>query len=111
MIVANYQKKSEGASDFRVYAGRAELGAAWKAQTNGEEARDYLSVQLDDPSFPEPIRAALFEDDGATFLVWHRRDGQQRAWVASTPACAKADGVIVKAVIAVAALAKKRLRH
>ena len=74
-IVANDSKKSEGAPDFRVYAGRAELGAAWKAQTNGEEPRDYLSVQLDDPSFPEPIRAALFEEDGAAFLVWNRREG------------------------------------
>ncbi len=74
-IIANDQKKSEGAPDFRVYAGRAELGAAWKAKTNGDELRDYLSVQLDDPSFPEPIRAALFEDDGAAFLVWNRRDG------------------------------------
>ena len=74
-IIANDQKKSEGAPDFRVYAGRAEFGAAWKAQTNGEEPRDYLSVQLDDPSFPEPIRAALFEDDGAAFLVWNRREG------------------------------------
>ena len=74
-IVANDQKKSEGSPDFRVYAGRAELGAAWKAKTNGEEPRDYLSVQLDDPSFPEPIRAALFEDDGAAFLVWNRREG------------------------------------
>lgn len=72
-IVANDAKKSDGAPDFRVYAGRAELGAAWKARTNGEEPRDYLRVQLDDPSFPEPIRAALFEDDGAGFLVWNRR--------------------------------------
>ena len=74
-IVANDQKKSDGAPDFRVYAGRAELGAAWKARTNGEAPRDYLRVQLDDPSFPEPIRAALFEEDGAAFLVWNRRDG------------------------------------
>ncbi len=74
-IVANDQKKSEGAPDFRVYAGRAELGAAWKAKTNSEDGRDYLSVQLDDPSFPEPIRAALFEEDGAAFLVWNRREG------------------------------------
>lgn len=74
-IIANDQKKSEGAPDFRVYAGRAELGAAWKAQSNGEAPRDYLSVLLDDPSFPEPIRAALFEEDEAAFLVWSRRDG------------------------------------
>ena len=73
-IVANDQKKTDGAPDFRVYAGSAELGAAWKARTGGEEPRDYLSVQLDDPSFPQPIRAALFEDDGAAFLVWNRRE-------------------------------------
>lgn len=52
----------------------AELGAAWKAKTNHDEPREYLSVQLDDPSFPEPIRAALFEEDGAAFLVWSRRN-------------------------------------
>ena len=74
-IVANDRKTSEGAPDFRAYAGRAELGAAWKARTTGDDARDYLSIQLDDPSFPEPIRAALFEEDGAAFLVWNRRDG------------------------------------
>lgn len=73
-IVANDQKKSEGAPDFRVFAGRAELGAAWKAKSNSEEPRDYLSVQLDDPSFAEPIRAALFEEDVTAFLVWNRRD-------------------------------------
>ena len=73
-IVANDAKKSEDAPDFRVYAGRAELGAAWKARTNGEEPRDYLSVQLDDPSFPGPVRAALSEEDGAAFLVRNRRE-------------------------------------
>ena len=73
-IVANGNKSSEGAPDFRVFAGRAELGAAWKAKSSGDEAREYLSVTLDDPSFPEPIRAALFEEEGAAFLVWNRRE-------------------------------------
>jgi len=50
------------------------LGAAWKAKTSGDEPREYLSVVLDDPSFPEPIRAALFEEDGVGFLVWSRRE-------------------------------------
>ena len=54
----------------------ASPGTAWKAQTNGDEPRDYLGVQLDDLSFPKPVRAALFEDDGAAFLVWNRRDEQ-----------------------------------
>lgn len=74
-IVANDDKKSEGAPDFRLFAGKAEIGAAWKARSHGESPRDYLRVQLDDPSFPEPIRAALFEDDGAATLVWDRRGG------------------------------------
>ena len=73
-IVAN-DKKSDAAPDFRVYAGRAELGAAWKARTSSDKPRDYLSVLLDDPSFAEPVRAALFEDeDGAAWLVWNRRE-------------------------------------
>jgi len=73
-IVANDARKSAGAPDFRIYAGRAELGVAWKASSSGGEKRDYLSVQLDDPSFPEPVRAALFEEDGVAFLVWNRRE-------------------------------------
>ena len=73
-IVPNDQKKSEAAPDFRVYAGKAEVGAGWKTRTNGEEPREYLSVQLDDPSFAEPVRAALFEEEGAAYLVWNRRD-------------------------------------
>lgn len=72
-IVANENKKSEGAPDFRIYAGQTELGAAWKAQAKGEGERAYLSVLLDDPSFPEPIREALFEENGAAFLMWNRR--------------------------------------
>ena len=73
-IVANDEKRSESAPDFRVYAGRAELGAAWKTKANGEDGREYLSVQLDDPSFPEAIRAALFEEEDVAYLVWSRRD-------------------------------------
>lgn len=72
-IVANDQKKSDGAPDFRIFTGRVELGAGWKAKTTGNEPHDYLSIQLDDPSFAEPIRAALFEEDGVAFLVWNRR--------------------------------------
>lgn len=72
-IIANDWNMSEGAPDSRVFVGRAELGVARKAQTNGEEPRDYLSFQLDNPSFPEPIRATLLEDDGAAYLERNRR--------------------------------------
>lgn len=75
-IVANDDKANDKAPDFRVYAGGAELGAAWRETTNGEEPRDYLAFQLDDPSFAEPIRAAFFEnvEEGTGVLVWNRRD-------------------------------------
>ena len=71
-IVVNENRTKEGSPDFRVYAGQAELGAAWKARTTGDEPRDYLSVQLDDPSFAEPIHAALFDGEGDARLVWNR---------------------------------------
>ncbi|MHA7774664.1 DUF736 domain-containing protein [Roseibium sp. M-1] len=74
-FVVNEQKTSESAPHYRIYAGRSELGAAWKAKTTGDHPRDYLSVLLDDPSFPNPIRAALFDDEDVAFLVWNRREG------------------------------------
>ncbi len=61
------------APDYRVYSGVCELGAAWRR--GGESGgTPYLSVELDDPSFPAPIRAALFENEreGTAVLVWKR---------------------------------------
>ena len=41
-----------------------EFGAAWK-KTAQESDREYLSVKLDDPSFPAPIYASLVKiEDG-----------------------------------------------
>ena len=67
-------KASDKAPDYRVFAGNVEFGAAWKKTSN--EGRDYLSVKLDDPSFPAPIYATLVEgeDDNHT-LIWSRRNG------------------------------------
>jgi uncharacterized protein (DUF736 family) len=49
------EKANDKAPDFRVFAGPTEFGAAWKKKSN--EGREYLSVKLDDPSFPAPIYA------------------------------------------------------
>ena len=59
------EKTNEKAPDFRIYAGRTEIefGAAWRKTSN--EGREYLSVKLDDPSFPLPIYASLVEVEGA----------------------------------------------
>ena len=59
------------APDFRVFAGQTEFGAAWK-KTSREE-REYLSVKLDDPSFPAPIFASLVDAEDGYSLIWSRR--------------------------------------
>lgn len=69
-------KKSdaENAPDHRIFAaGDREVGAAWNR--SGERAGDYLSVTLDDPTFTQPLRAALFQsevDAKVWNLMWNR---------------------------------------
>lgn len=74
-FVPNDNRSSESAPAFRVFAGRSEIGAAWKARTDGTSPREYLSVRLDDPCLPSAIQAALFEDDEnqSAQLIWSRR--------------------------------------
>ncbi len=69
------EKASDKAPDYRVFAGSVEFGAAWK-KTSGE-GRHYLSVKLDDPSFPAPIYATLVEGEepDSHTLIWSRRNG------------------------------------
>ena len=73
-IVPN-DKGSEHAPDFRIVAGNClEIGAAWKKLSKAE--RPYLSVTLDDPSFPATLYARLVEgEDGAHNLIWTRSKG------------------------------------
>ena len=54
---------------------KTEFGAAWK-KTSGA-GREYLSVKLDDPSFPAPIFASLVAVEGGDgyVLIWSRRSG------------------------------------
>ena len=71
-IVPETNRTSNNAPSHRVYVGRAEIGAAWSKRSN--EGRDYLSVKLDDPSFPAPIYATLIEVEGeeGLSLIWSR---------------------------------------
>ena len=71
-IVPEVNRSNDNAPSYRVFVGRAEIGAAWSKRSN--EGRDYLSLKLDDPSFNAPIFANLFDDeDGEGFtLIWSR---------------------------------------
>lgn len=72
-IVPN-DKESENAPDYRIVAGNFEIGAAWKKTSRQD--RSYLSVTLDDPSFPATIYARLVEgEDDAHSLIWSRSKG------------------------------------
>lgn len=68
-------KGSENAPDYRIQAANGlEVGAAWKKVSQAE--RPYLSVTLDDPSFPATVYARLIEgEDGAHTLIWSRSKG------------------------------------
>ena len=68
------EKDSDKAPDYRIYANTTDLGAAWKRTSNA--GRDYLSVKLDDPSFPAPIFASLVAVEGKDdfALIWSRRN-------------------------------------
>lgn len=67
---------AENAPDYRVHHANddgPEIGAGWKR--TGEKAGDYVSLQIDDPTLAQPIRANLFqsaEDKSAWSLHWNR---------------------------------------
>ena len=65
------EKDNDKAPDYRVFNAAVEFGAAWKKTSR--EGRDYLSLKLDDPSFPGPIYASLIEGEGGEqALIWSR---------------------------------------
>jgi uncharacterized protein (DUF736 family) len=73
---------TENAPDYRLIAGdddeAREIGAAWKR--DGDKAGDYLAVQLDDPSFVQPLRANLFKGEGnGHVLIWSRPSKRDNA--------------------------------
>lgn len=80
IIVLAEPSEAENAPDYRVHLfdGMSnetgpEVGAAWKRI--GEKAGEYVALLIDDPAFPQPIRANLFRDDdtgNAWSLHWSR---------------------------------------
>ena len=82
-VVPSEPSDAENAPDYRIHHGNGEgpeIGAAWKR--TGERAGEYITLLIDDPALPQPIRANLFRDDdagSAWSLHWSRpikRDGK-----------------------------------
>lgn len=75
VLVPSESSDSDNAPDYRVMAGSddeaREVGAGWKHV--GEKAGDYVTVQIDDPAFIQPLRANLFKgENNGHVLVWSR---------------------------------------
>ena len=71
-IVPNTKKKHDDSPDYFVKTGKCDLGFARNKVSEGRNPKPYIKVFLDDPSFQEPIWAALFQKDGKADLVWSR---------------------------------------
>ena len=80
IIVSAEPSDAENAPDYRVHVfdgmnneTGAEIGAGWKRSS--DKAGAFVSIQLDDPTLPQPIRANLFQngDDKTSWsLHWSR---------------------------------------
>jgi uncharacterized protein (DUF736 family) len=65
-------RDNDKAPDHRVIAGGVEFGAGWTKAARDTGA-EYLSLKLDDPSFPAPIYATLVQgENGEHKLIWAR---------------------------------------
>jgi uncharacterized protein (DUF736 family) len=68
------EKDHSRGPDYRLLNGVTQFGAAWKKAAR-EGDREFLSVKLDDPSFPAPVYAQLIKVEGNSGynLIWNRR--------------------------------------
>ena len=74
-LILNDKGDNENAPEFRVQAAGHDIGAAWNKVSKAE--RSYVSVALDDPSFPATVYARLIENEEGTHdLIWSRSKPQ-----------------------------------
>ena len=84
----NDDKRGQESPDFLVVADEGgdlvDIGAAWlrTVQARGNnKGRSFLSITLDDPSFPAALNVAAFEPDGEGLpwqITWNRPRQQGR---------------------------------
>jgi len=62
--------RSEKQPDYRILAGKREIGAAWsRTSKNGGE---YLFLKLTDPSQPAPVCCNLYRNASGPAVLWSR---------------------------------------
>lgn len=71
------ERTSQKSPHYTIMAGKVELGKAWIETVNGgpNNGLEYLSLSIDDMSFPDEIRAAAFvskTDNRLWNIEWSR---------------------------------------
>ena len=62
--------RSEKQPDYRILAGKREIGAAWSRTS--KKGGDYLFLQLYDPSLPDPVVCNLYRNASGPAVLWAR---------------------------------------
>lgn len=81
VLVPTNQPDVQGQPHYSIHikdADGPEVGVAWKR--TGERAGEFISLALDDPTLPAPIRANLFQrdtDKKEWVLIWKREGNRQ----------------------------------
>lgn len=79
--------KAEKGPDFNVKVRTTkgdlvQIGAVWKrvAKKAGMTGQEFLSMSIDDPSFPRPINVNAYKNrEGSWNIIWRRRDESSAA--------------------------------
>lgn len=71
--IVSAEKSSDNSPDYRVFHDKTEIGGGWE-KTSKTTGTTYVSLRLDDPSFPAPVFANLItsEDSDEHKLLWTR---------------------------------------
>lgn len=80
-------KTSDQFPDYKIYAvgsmgQETEIGAAWKKTKHktGDVEFEFISITIDDPSFPSKLNVAAFKNNrGGWDITWRRRQSNQAA--------------------------------
>ena len=62
--------RSEKQPDYRILAGKREIGAAWSRTSKKGSA--YLFLKLTDPSQPDPVICNLYRNANGPAVLWTR---------------------------------------
>lgn len=62
--------RSEKQPDYRILAGKREIGAAWSRTS--KKGGEYLFLKLTDPSQPAPVCCNLYWNTSGPAVLWSR---------------------------------------